>query len=180
MPTKTTSRVLENAHKITYLVKSYPEHKVADVVGLLALPGIDINTAIWRAQEEGFLAEPDTEKQTMALLKEPAKYEFGQSVEVLKDMLIASFTALAKKETDLEEQQLSIWMQGHPAHDCLIALKVLEEEKKLAQYAIEDGDSTYVFFTLYKNKGKQWGRSQFKKDPLPDENADEDKDSQDE
>ena len=36
----------------------------------------------------------------------------------------------------------------------------------IAEYEIEDGENKYVFYTLYQNRDKLWGRKQFKADPL--------------
>lgn len=162
----TSQRMFQNANKIAYLVQQYPEHKLTEIIGLLQMPAIEINTAIWRATEEGFISEPDKDNGTIELLKAPETWDFGTTVNDIKDMLLYSFAELSKKETDLEENYLSQWTAGYPTHDILIATRHLLETKELAQYMIEDKDSTYTFFTLYENRDKLWGRQQFKIDPL--------------
>jgi hypothetical protein len=53
-----------------------------------------------------------------------------------------------------------------PGQDVLVAVKRLLETKKLHEYEIEDGEEKYIFYTLYKNRDKLYGRQAFKKDPL--------------
>lgn len=157
---------IENAHKITFLVETYPEHTLPQIIELLQMPAIDINAATWYAQEEGWLSEVDPETNMVSLTFKEHRYDFGHSVDDLEAKLLFCFEKLAAKETDLEENYLSNWTLGYPSHDVLIALKDLETDKLLAQYQIEDGENKYVFFTLYSNRKKLWGQAQFKTNPL--------------
>jgi len=161
--------VVDNAAKVTFLVREYPDHTLAQIIEMLSMPAININTAIWHAQELGYISEPDEETGKVVPLTTPATWEFGEAIKNLEAMLIYSFRQLAKKETDLEEQYLSNWTAGYPPHDVLIALKDLENQGILVQYQIEDGENKYVFFTLAENRGKLWGQKQFKKNPLSNE-----------
>ncbi len=163
-------KILENAHKVTFLVHQYPEHTMGQIIELLQMPSIDINSAIWMAIEEGFITEPDKDNNgAVTLLNVPILWEFGQTVKELETALMFCFKKLATKQTDLEENYLSQWTAGYSSHDTLIALRQLILLEELAQYTIEDGENVYTFFTLYKNRAKAWGRSQFKKDPLAKE-----------
>jgi len=172
---KISKQLEQMAHKVAYLVKSYPEHKIGQITTLIQAPAIVINCSLWAAQDLGFISEPDPKTGMTKLLKDPTGLEMGEGLAELKMLLTLAFTHLAKRETDLEEHYISQWTQGFTAHDVLIALKQLQEEKVLAEYLIEDGKETYTFFTLYENREKLWGRAQFKKDPLAtdkDEKAD--------
>lgn len=162
------STILENSHKIAYLIQQYPEHKLEQIIGLVQLPAIDINVAIWTAIDNGLISEPDQETGKSTFLKAPKKWQFGDTVDPLKETLIYAFKNLAKKESDIEENYLNGWLQGYTPHDELIAMKQLLNDQVFAEYMIEDGDSQYTFYTLYENRDKLWGRSQFKKDPLND------------
>lgn len=161
----------ENAQKLTYLAQQYPEHDLKGLLGLLVMPPINMNTAIWKAVEHGWLAEPDKKTGEVKVLATPEHWEFGELVENLMDLLVYAFTALAKQETDLEDFDVSHWTQGYPSHDVLVAMKRLLDKGILAQYDVDDVEdngtvNTYTFYTLAENAEKQWGRKQFKTDPL--------------
>jgi hypothetical protein len=159
--------MLENANKVAYLIQEYPERNLTEIINLMEMPGVEINTAIWYATELGWISEPDKDEGAVRALSAPQKWEFGERIENLKDMLVYSFQKLAKKEQDLEENYLSNWTMGYATHDTMIAVRSLMKEGLLAQYTIEDDvqndGSTYTFFTLAANRDKEWGRSQFKK-----------------
>lgn len=175
-----TTKILENAHKVTYLVKTYPKKTFKDVldekgqvidngiVSLLAMPAIDINSAIWCAQGYGWLGEPDPETDIMPLLGEPSEWKFGDSLDRLKETILYAFSELAKKETDLEEFHITQWLAGYPTQDMLIAMKHLLETKHLAEYELtdpKDKKSTYKFYSLFENGEQMWGRKSFKVQP---------------
>lgn len=164
-----TTKMLENANKVAYLVEQYPEHKISQTIALLAMPSIEINTAIWAATELNFITAPDKATEKVALATPPETWQFGHEVEDLRETLLYSFEQIAKKEIDLEEYQLSEWTSGYPSHDIIIAMKLLLNSKQLHEYVLEDGENNYTFYTLYENRDKLWGRKAFKKDPLTGE-----------
>lgn len=164
--------MLENAHKVTYIVQQYPQHTVPQIIQLLAMPAIEINTAFWYATNAGWLSEPDPETQRFTFLKAPEKWAFGEAVDTLRDHLLYAFTELAKKENDLDENTLSGWCMGYPSHDQLIALSLMLNDKVLATYDLTDPKdlkSTYTFYTLYENGEQMWGRKNFKEQPTGEE-----------
>lgn len=165
------NKMLNNANKVAYLVQQYPEHKLEQIVALLGMPAIDINTAVWYAVEVGFITEPNKETGKIELAKPPKTWDFGPDYDSLEDMMLYAFQKTAKQETDLEEHYVSNWTLGHTSHDVIIAMLRLLEDKKIAKYVIEDGENPYTFYTLYENREKLWGRKQFKHDPL-DPNTD--------
>lgn len=163
---KITDKMMHNAHKLTFLVEQYPGHKLADVILLLELPAIEINCAVWLAVQLELVTEPGEKTGIIELISPPEEYDFGDEVADLKDMILYSFQQLAKKETDLEENYLSQWTTGYPSHDVIIAMKLLIDERSLAEYELPDGKEIYKFYTLYENMEQLWGRKQFKKDPI--------------
>lgn len=170
-----TNKMLHNANKVAYIAQQYPEHKLGQIIALLGMPAIDINTAIWAATELGFIEEPNKATGEIVIGKLPDTWDFGQEVEDLKEALVYSFTELAKKETDLEETYLGNWTNGYPAHDVLIAMKQLLGDKVLAEYDLTDPmdlKSTYTFYTLYENGEQMWGRKQFETQPTGEEKPD--------
>jgi hypothetical protein len=155
-----------NAQKVIYLCSAYPEKTLKEIIALLAMPAIDINAAIFYCQKEGWLGEPDGETGYAQVLKTPEKWDFGPEEKALEELLVFAFEQLNAKEKDLEEFFVSQWTTGYPAQDVLVAVKRLLETKKLHEYEIEDGEEKYIFYTLYKNRDKLYGRQAFKKDPL--------------
>lgn len=156
----------QNAQKFLYICDAYPEKTLTDVVALMAMPAIDINTSIWYCQKEGWLSEPDGETGYAQVLKKPAAWSFGPEETALEKLILFAFERLNAKEQDLEEFFVSQWTTGYPSHDVLVAVKRLLENQKLHEYEIEDGEDKYIFYTLYANRDKLWGRKSFKKDPL--------------
>jgi hypothetical protein len=160
------ANLAQTAQKVLYLCDAYPDKTLKEVIALLALPAIDINTAIWYCQKEGWLTEPDGETGYAKVLKKPATWAFGPEEAALEKLIIFAFEQLNAKEQDLEEFFVSQWTTGYPAQDVLVAVKRLLDTKKLHEYEIEDGEEKYIFYTLYKNRDQLWGRKSFKKDPL--------------
>jgi hypothetical protein len=164
-----SNTMLENANKVAYLIQEYPERSLPEIINLLELPGVEINTAIWLATELGWISEPDKDEGAVRFLAAPKDgWQFGDRIETLRDMLVYSFEKLAKKEQDLEENYLSNWTAGYAAQDHMIAMRSLIKENVLATYVVEDGEkgeNKYTFYTLAKNADQEWGRKQFKKTP---------------
>lgn len=170
-----TKKMRENAHKMTFLIMQYPEHSVTQIINLLQMPAIEINTAIWVAEELGYIDKPNEETSIASVLSPPEPFDFGRVEQELETMLVYSFEQLAKKKQDLEENYLSSWTAGYQSQDVMIALARLINNQQIASYTIEDAaiddaedatGSEYTFYTLYKNRDKLWGRKQFKIDPL--------------
>lgn len=176
-------KIVENAQKIAFIVQNYPDHKLPDVMKLLQMSAIDINSALWYAQEAGYIGEPDTETGEIELKAPPETYEFGQAVTDLQEALVFCFGILARRERDLEETYLTEWLKGYTTQDVLVAVKDLLNKKVLAEYEIQDpqldkkGKPTldenndpvinlYTFFTLFENGEQLWGAKEFKKNPL--------------
>lgn len=155
-----------NAQKVLYLCAAYPEKTLKEIIGLLAMPAIDINTAIFYCQKQGWLSEPDGETGFAQVLSKPEKWDFGPEEKGLEELLVFAFEQLNAKEKDLEEFFVSQWTTGYPSQDVLVAVKRLLENKQLHEYEIEDGEEKYIFYTLYKNRDKLYGRQAFKQDPL--------------
>lgn len=170
---------LSNAHKVAFLVKRYPDKMLSEIVEQLAMPAIEINTAIWTAVELGLIAEPSQVEDhvgEMKFLKAPKKWQFGAAVDNLLDMLEYSFKELAKTERDLDEVYVSNWTLGYDSHDVIIAVGYLLDTKVLAQYELTDPKdlkSTYTFTTGYDSREQMWGRKYFAEEPTGAEVAED-------
>lgn len=191
MDTKTlpvSTKALNNAHKIAFVMKHYPEKKLPDMITLLELPAIDINSAIWLAEAKGYISHPDQEKGMLQYLADPEDgWDFGQPVNDLRMSIVFCLATLASKETDLEEFFISKWTMGYPVIDVLVSMKSLLVEGTLGEYEIKDhrvdekGNQmfaedevtpimdNYIFYTLAENVDKRWGEKDFKK--LPDQKS---------
>lgn len=159
---------LDNAHKLTFLVKEFPEKTVEEILDLLQMPPIQSNAGFWTAQDAGWLSSVKDNK--IEFLKAPEKWQFGDITEGLIDQIEYCFRRLARDETDLEEKWLTDWLTGYPPQEILIAMHYLLDQRILAEYEIIDhnkklGDSTYKFYTLFENLENRWGKKQFKIDP---------------
>lgn len=161
-----TERMKQNAQKFAYLVKAYPEKTVPEVIALLQMGPIDINTAIWAAVDLGYVTDIDKKDQRSRVAKLPKTWDFGQDEADLEAALLYAFGKLSEQEKDLEENYLSNWVAGYAAQDSLIAVKRLLEQDLLHEYEIEDGENKYIFYTLKAHAGKNWGQKQFKTNPL--------------
>lgn len=176
-----TQKMREDAAKITFLVEQYPEKSLTELLKLIHLPSVDINAALWTAQELDWIEEP-TKDGVMKIKDVPLHWEFGQVVEDLKEAILYCFEKLATKERDLEENEIAVWLQGHLGQDTLVAIKSLLVERKLVEYEVLDQQrnekgilrfdkkgapvmDTYIFYTLWDNSEQEWGRNNFKVKP---------------
>lgn len=164
----------ENAQKVTYLVRKYPEKTVSQIIELMPMPAVDINSGIWKAIELGYISDMDPETQKFTFLKQPEVWQFGKDVDDLAEKILFALGWLnSQKEEDMEEVYFGNWNAGKLAHDVMIATSVLIEGKKIATYEVDDGTeeepNVYLFYTLYENAEQEWGRKQFKKDPGAEE-----------
>ena len=184
-----TTKMLQNANKFLYLVKSYPEKSIDEVIALFMMSKMDINCAIWVCTELKWLTVVEREEEREIPDREnpkkkvksmfnvpygemtdsPKTWDFGPELTELEDVIAYAFEKLGAEEKDLEENYLSNLLTGYFPHDCLIAVKHLIEDNVLHEYEIEDGESAYIFYTLKKNAGKNWGQKQFKTNPLTGE-----------
>lgn len=173
---KLSDKALQNVHKVVYLAKQYPDRTIRELSGQLTISVFEANAAIWRARELGYLYV-DGKTGFYKVEKEPAAWEFGSEVNELMDTIIYVFKKLAEDENDLEDTDLGRWLVGHLPHNQAIAVKKLIEDEVLATYELTDveqpskkglkrgkkpRESTYTFYCLKENLGKEWGRKQFK------------------
>ncbi len=156
----------ENAKKFVFLAKHFPDMKVSSLIDLFQLPGLDINLAMWRAENMGWISI-DKKNDKLKLLKPVGdlQFNFGEEVAGLKDRVILAFKKLAFTESDLQEEFFLEWCGGYPNHDTLVSMKQLFDEGILSSYTITDKadkKSIYTFFSLSENSSKEWGRKYFK------------------
>lgn len=189
----TTTHIKNNAHKLAYLVKCYPDWSLEDVRKVLAWTLIDYNNAIWFLKAEGIIdietrkisvpqPHPKNPKKSVmqevdmpygVFVKAPAKWEFGKDQDELQYSIEYMFEQVNATEGDLEEHYLNNYLNGYPPREHLIAVQYMLETEVLAEYQIEDGENNYLFYTLKKNEGKNWGQKQFKTNPLTGEDQTE-------
>lgn len=166
----TENTMLANANKVAYLFQQFPKHSPAEIIALFQMAPVDVNAAMWYAQELGWITELDKKKDKIKFVKAPKAWNFGERQSTLEDTILYCFKRLAKDETDLDEHFLSDWTNGYPAHDVIIAMKQLLNDKVLFEYILTDVDkdgneNAYKFFTLYENLEMQWGKKNFRQAP---------------
>lgn len=179
-----SAKVRANAHKVAFYMQQYPDKKMNDVMNLLQTQAVYINSAIWAAWQLGYIEEPNRDTGDMKFLAEPDEgWNFGKDVADLMQALLFSFGILALREEDLEENFISGWTTGLNGMDVIVSMKYLLVTKKLGEYELQDQQldengvkvfaedevtpvmDTYIFYTLFENLEKQWGRKQFKVEP---------------
>ena|ERR1019366_4802673 len=153
--------IADNSKKFVYLAAKYPKHKLSEIMALMQLPGIDLQAAVYRCVDLGWLKAPD--KDAPAVLSHLPELSFGEEVHELKDRISYVLKKLGDKEQDAGEELVAGWCGGYPSHDVIIALSELMREKVIDTYLIKDpDDATYTFYALTENIGKDWGKKQFK------------------
>lgn len=169
-----TTKIKKNAHKIAYIAYSFKDLNLFQIVNLLHMPGVDINAAIWYAQEIGLielkLLSDGKYGNDIEKVNAPTEWVFGDDINDLTESILYCVTNLAKDEVDIEEKAMDQWLAGYPHQDILVAIQLLLESEALSKYVINDKDekgtdNKYSFYTLTENKDKQWGKKQFKVDP---------------
>lgn len=174
-------KVLNNAHKITFVMKHYPDKKLPDLLTLMAMPAVDINSALWAAEDLGYITQPNKKTGELAFKAEPKDgWDFGQSVKDLQGSLLYCMSVLARTQSDLEEFFISKWTAGYPVIDVLVAMKSLLVTNRVTEYELQDQRrdekghlmfeedentplmDTYIFYTLPENAAHQWGKLSFK------------------
>lgn len=166
--------VLHDMHKLLYLANEYPTKTIQGVGKLFHLSVLDLNAAIWRAQDYNYLTVNEDSKFTVDRV--PDKWEFGTEVETVMENVTYTLTRLAKEEADLLEIYLNNWAEGISPHDYLVAMKKLLSDRVIASYEIKDTvpvkgtvgkkgktrEEIYTFYTLFENLEHRWGTKQFK------------------
>lgn len=155
----------ENAQKIIAVSLVYPENKFTEVLSLFQIPRAEIEAAVWRAVDQGWITV-DKKKDSFKVTNIP-EFSFGKEIYELEDLIMYVFKKLGQEETDLDDYNFSAWFAGYPSHNLLIAIKRLIANKVIATYQIIDqskshGESTYDFYTLSENLDKKWGKKYFK------------------
>lgn len=181
--------IINDAHKLVYLAKAYPEKNITDVQALFYMPTVNMNAAIWYAFDEGYLkvvkrevtieveSPKKNKKPTLQNVEQdffevtgkPDEWKFGEAEQALEDVIEYAFEHVNAEEKDLEEYYLAAQLNGYAPQDILIAIKHLLDRGILHEYQIEDHGNNYIFYTLKRNADKVWGAKQFKENPLTGE-----------
>lgn len=178
-PPVLSTKALQDVHKAVFICNEYPDKTIREVASLFELGALDINNALWRAEDLGFITVE--EARTFKVNKLPAEWNLGEDVDLLREALLYTFNHMARSEADLEETYLSNMTKGYPAHDVAIVIKGLLREGVIVNYDLtnttvmpnkskkargrgEPGETvkdTYTFYTLTENLEQQWGKKQF-------------------
>lgn len=171
-------RMIENAQKVAFIAKTYPEKNIVEVSQMFQTSPIEFNAAAWAAQDLGyFTVAPDN---SIKLGDLPEVWELGELVDHLMTELPYALKKLNSEQADIEEEYLGQWTAGFPAQDVIIVTKLLLAEGKIASYEVKNEThinpnreqrragaekktivDTYIFYTLPENADKRWGEKQF-------------------
>lgn len=180
-------RMIENAHKLTYMLYCYPKKTIMEIINFFQLPPVHINAAIWKAEDMGYISKADSETGMVEILSAPEPFEFGDTTNELMELLKYCFQKLSVDEKDLEENYLNQWLAGYGSHDHIVAMKYLLNTGVLAEYTVDDTQmdekgrpvldkktkepvvNEYVFYTLAGNEDHRWGERRFKTPPVAPE-----------
>lgn len=173
-----TARARQDIHKVVYLCNEYPSKTINEIADLFQTSVMDSNVAIDRAREFGYITVNKDMKFTVD--KVPEKYEFGPEVGYLLEAIPYQLLKNAEEETDLSEEELSMYMHLHGAQDRLIALKSLINDGIIATYKLTNKteikpskkglkrgkkskivETEYTFYTLPEYLGKEFGKNSF-------------------
>lgn len=168
-------KMKQNMHQLVALANHYPSETIFEIAGKMnTLPNIEVNIAIWQAQDEGFLTI-DEKEGTFTVDKVPETWEFGPEVVQTIDEVSYLMHYYEKKENDIHDQELLLkHLVGIRPHVQIVAINKMLDDGTLKSYTIENIDlkgkkkqkkevkSQYLFYTLADNFGKHWGLKQFK------------------
>lgn len=174
-----SERALQEVHKAVFLCQAYPAKTIREIASLMELGAVDINNALWRAEDEGYISVDD-EKRAFKVLRTPTEWNLGEEVAYLREQLLYTFEHMARSEADIEENYLGNMTKGYQAHDVAIVMKQLLSEGVVVDYQLTNSTEmplskkakgrgekpeivkdTYTFYTLAANVEKQWGKKQF-------------------
>ena len=156
-----TAKEISDMHKVIYLAKVYPKKSLKQLIGIFNVSPIDINAAIWRAKDGGYM---EITSDHYKLPKLPTEWKMDEDVMQLMRQIKYVLEVQAREELDVVENLLSVWIDGYFSHDFFVAVNMMLEEKVIATYTIYSPkeESDYVFYTLAENAEKRWGEKQFK------------------
>jgi hypothetical protein len=171
-------RAMQDVHKAVFLCQAYPDKTIREIASLMELGAVDINNALWRAEDLKFIEVE--EQRTFKILKTPETWELGEDVAYLREQLLYTFSHMARSEADIEENYLGNMTKGYPAHDVAIVMKQLLSDGTVVDYQLTNSTEmplskkakgrgekpeivkdTYTFYTLAENVEHQWGKKQF-------------------
>lgn len=148
----------------------YPKETVDDIALDFKLPVANIVNGLYYGEREGLF----TAKKKGAQYKEiivsavpDANTDFGDDLKRVKNNILEVITNMNSDEADISDDNLFIWL-GVPFIVAKVALQLLVNEDKLVKYFLRDPKdvkSVYNFYTLTENKGKFYGKKQFKTRP---------------
>lgn len=156
--------VINDAKKVAYLVETYPEKDLDDIVAILSMPNIAKDCALWEAELQGWIAL-DKEKRGIKYLGERKSIVPNEDDSTLniKSRVLYLLRHENGRQYDIDEFTLLSWLTGYLPHDILIAINTMVDDKVIAHYNIVDKENTYDFYTLPENVSNAWGKKNFKK-----------------
>jgi len=155
----------QDAKKVAYLCKCYPDKKLHEIIGMIMMPNIAKDCALWQAERMGYVSI-DAKKDKIELLAKEITPDMDDNLEAVMNRIEFGVTRQNSIEQDIDEEMFLQWLQGYMPQDTLIAINLLMEQGVISNYNILEGrggKNVYTFYTLPKNEVNEWGRKNFPK-----------------
>ena len=158
----------QTANILAFYSYYHPKETVDDIAREFKLPAALIVNALYHGERTGlFTTKKDGPqfKEIMVPVVPDDNSDFGKDFERVKSIMLETITNLNSEEEDITDDNLYIWL-GVPLIVSRSALQLLLNEGKVARYWIidsKDPKSKYYFYPLAENKGKMFGKKQFKR-----------------
>jgi len=155
---------------LPYLLKILNTDKLSELVANIDLPPIDINLAIWDAENAGRV-EINTDKDKITALKDP-EITFDSD---LASKLLRVMRQYERQELNITRGRLNTMMKdpstgfGYPYHEYLMALHYLIDSGQIEQEEVsvpKVGKRPYhkfVFLQFAANPNEDWNRGEVNK-----------------
>lgn len=155
---------------ILYLAKILEVKKISNLVSEIDAPLLDINLALFDAEEAGEI-ELDRKKDKIKLLKEPTP----SCDEEIADKLLRVITHYTKKEINITVGKLTSWAKtpamdyNYPYHEYICALQWLIDTGKITEEIMTIPKSgkrpfhRFVFLCLPENDNQEWNAREINK-----------------
>jgi len=161
----------EMAMQIVVMKEMHPKDTISKLAERLMFSPIFMINALDEGEKLGLFSRIKDEDQLTTVV--PIKYsilmglEFGKENFRIQNELVRVIASANKDKSDVESGTLDFWTRGIRPADLEIALHVLRKVGFIAKYDLvnpKDKDSTYTFYTMRVNEGKEWGKKQFTAD----------------
>jgi hypothetical protein len=155
---------------IPSLIKAIKTNKYSEVVASMDLPFLDINLAIWDAEDAGEI-EIDKQKDRIKVLKDTGTYYNPE----IADKILRACRHYEKDQTNLTIGRLNGWAKSvatehnYPWHEYVMTLQYLIDDGQLIEHEItvpklkDRPFNRFVFLCFPGNDNEEWNAREVNK-----------------